>query len=354
MLFSTRALATIKGWNRQVNKTSENLLEINNLKMYYFGTHNRVTRAVDGVSMTVREQEVVGLVGESGCGKSATGLSIMRLTPSPPGRIIDGSIKFRGLDLAQAKENEINKIRGKDISMVFQDPMTCLNPSYTVYWQIAEAINAHEKLSKSETWDRVIKLLKAVGIAAPEQRAKEFPHRLSGGMRQRVMIASAIALKPKLLIADEPTTALDVTVQAQILDLLRSLQKEFQMSVVLISHNLGVVAEMAQRVIVMYAGQVIEEAPVSTLFAKPFHPYTEALLESIPGHQEPKSVLRVIPGKVPDMLRVPKGCRFHPRCKYVEAECLQVEPELSQYGENHWVRCLRTTSIARREEGQVV
>lgn len=320
--------------------------------MYYFGPKGRVVRAVDGVSLAVQEREVVGLVGESGCGKSATGLSIMRLIPSPPGRIVGGEIKFGDLDLAGAPEETVRKIRGKEIAMIFQDPMTSLNPTYTVRWQITEAIRAHEKISPAEADRRVIDLLRAVGIAAPEERAREFPHRLSGGMRQRVMIATALACRPKLLIADEPTTALDVTVQAQILDLLRSLQEQFQMSILLISHDLGLIAEMAHRVIVMYAGQVIEEAPAATLFAQPRHPYTEALLESIPGRHQPKSRLRVIPGKVPDMVRLPTGCRFHPRCKYVRDECKTTAPELEFVTQNHRVRCLLATKHRQTTEGE--
>lgn len=328
--------------NRAVTVMMENLLEVNNLQTYYFGHKGRVIRAVDGVSLTIREREVVGLVGESGCGKSATGLSIMRLTP-PPGRIVGGQIKYGGYDLAGAQEEMIRKIMGKEISMIFQDPMTSLNPTYTIGWQITEAIRAHEKISQPEAIRRVIDLLREVGIAAPEERIREYPHRLSGGMRQRVMIAMALVCHPKLLIADEPTTALDVTVQAQVLDLLRSLQEQFQMSVLLITHDLGLVAEMTHRIIVMYAGQVIEEALVADLFGQPLHPYTEALLESIPGRHAPKSKLRVIPGKVPDMAGVFRGCRFHPRCKYVRDKCKEIAPKLVVLDQNHWVRCHRIT-----------
>jgi peptide/nickel transport system ATP-binding protein len=289
--------------------------------------------------MVIREDEVVGLVGESGCGKSATGLSILRLTP-PPGRIVNGAIHFGGVDIASAPEEEIRKIRGKEIAMVFQDPMTSLNPSYSVRWQITEAINAHLRVKQTEADERVLHLLKAVGIGAPEERAREYPHRLSGGMRQRVMIAMALSCRPKLLIADEPTTALDVTVQAQILDLLKALQKEYHLSVLLITHNLGVVSEMAQRVIVMYAGQIVEEAPAVALFTRPRHPYTKALLESIPGRHPPKTQLQVIPGRVPDMVNLPSGCRFQPRCPSAGNECGNTALELIPVGEGHRVRCM--------------
>jgi len=308
-------------------------------------------RAVDGIDMVIREDEVVGLVGESGCGKSATGLSILRLTPFP-GRIVNGVILFGGVDIASAPEEEIRKIRGKEIAMVFQDPMTSLNPSYSVRWQITEAIRAHSKVKRGEADERVLHLLKAVGIGAPEERAREYPHRLSGGMRQRVMIAMALSCRPKLLIADEPTTALDVTVQAQILDVLKALRKEVHMSVLLITHNLGIVSEMAQRVIVMYAGQIVEEAPVGALFASPRHPYTKALLESIPGRHQPKTTLQVIPGRVPDMVNLPSGCRFHPRCPSAGDECRRTAPELTLVGEGHRVRCMMTVKTCGDEGGR--
>jgi peptide/nickel transport system ATP-binding protein len=324
--------------SRRQNRLAEALLEIKDLQTHYFGPKGRVVRAVDGIDLVVHENEVVGLVGESGCGKSATGLSIMRLTP-PPGRIVRGVINFGGIDIASALEEEVRGIRGKEIAMVFQDPMTSLNPSYSARWQIAEAINAHNRLRPYEVDEMIINLLKAVGIAAPKERAGDYPHRLSGGMRQRVMIAMALSCRPRLLIADEPTTALDVTVQAQILDLLRTLQSEHHMSVILISHDLGVVSEMARRVIVMYAGQIVEEAPVGELFSHPRHPYTKALLESIPARHQPKEKLRVIPGRVPDMVNVPSGCRFHPRCPRVTDECRRREPVLAQLTEGHWARC---------------
>lgn len=331
---------------------SKKLLEVKDLQTYYFGPKGRVVRAVDGVSMSVGEREVVGLVGESGCGKSATGLSIMRLVPSPPGRIVGGEISYGGIDLASAPEDVVRRIRGKEIAMIFQDPMTSLNPTYTVRWQIAEAIQAHVNISRAEAYHRVVDLLKSVGIPAPEERTREFPHRLSGGMRQRVMIAMALASRLKLLIADEPTTALDVTVQAQILDLLRSLQDQQHMSILIISHDLGLIAEMAHRVVVMYAGQVIEEAPVKDLFLRPGHPYTEALLESIPGRQQPKSRLQVIPGSVPDMVNVPPGCRFAPRCRQVRDECVNNAPELVPVSENHRVRCLLAAKHSVMAEGE--
>ena len=323
----------------------DTLITVSNLQTYYFGHKGLGIRAVDGVSLTIREREVVGLVGESGCGKSATGLSIMRLTP-PPGRLVGGQIMYRGIDLASAPEETVRKILGKEISMIFQDPMTSLNPTYTIGWQIIEAILAHEKITQTEAVRRAIGLLREVGIAAPEERIREFPHRLSGGMRQRVMIAMALACQPKLVIADEPTTALDVTVQAQVLNLLRSLQEQFQMSVLLITHDLGLIAEMTQRVVVMYAGQVIEEAPVADIFAKPLHPYAEALLASIPGRQAPKSRLRVIPGRVPDLTGAFPGCRFHPRCRYTRDQCRENAPELVAIDQNRRVRCHRTNDTA--------
>ncbi len=319
-------------------RLSNPLLEIKNLQTHYFGPKKRIVRAVDGVDMAIAPDEVVGLVGESGCGKSATGLSILRLTP-PPGRIVNGVINFGGIDIARASEEEVRQIRGKEIAMVFQDPMTSLNPSYSVRWQIAEAINAHQKVNRPQVDERVLTLLKSVGIGAPEERIREYPHRLSGGMRQRVMIAMALSCHPRLLIADEPTTALDVTVQAQILDLLRDLQKEYHTSILLISHDLGIVSELAQRVAVMYAGQIVEEAPTGALFARPAHPYTRLLLESIPARHEPKARLQVIPGRVPDMVVLPTGCRFHPRCPSTRKECQRMAPELTVVGEDHRVRC---------------
>ena len=327
---------------------TEPLLEIKNLQAYYFGPKGRIVRAVDGVDLTVRENEVVGLVGESGCGKSATGLCIMRLTP-PPGRIVGGTIRFGGMDIANAPEEEVRKIRGSEVAMIFQDPMTSLNPSYSARWQIAEAINAHQRLNRKDVDERIIDLLKAVGIASPEERAKDYPHRFSGGMRQRVMIAMALACQPKLLIADEPTTALDVTVQAQILDLLRKQQREYRLSIILISHDLGVVSEMAGRVVVMYAGQIVEEAPVGELFARPRHPYTKALLESIPSRHQPKKTLRVIPGEVPDLVNVSSGCRFQPRCSLAIDECRGRGPELIRVGEAHWARCILAAGSPDRD-----
>ena len=314
------------------------LLDIRNLRTY-FDTSKGTVAAVDGVSLQVEEGEMVGLVGESGCGKSVTSFSIMQLLPKPAGRIAGGQILFEGQDLLLKSEAQLRAIRGSRISMVYQDPMTSLNPLATVGAQIAESIHLHEGLSKSESWNHSVEMLRLVGIALPEQRASEYPHQLSGGMRQRVMIAMALACKPRLLIADEPTTALDVTIQAQILELLQRLRRELGMAIVLVTHDLGVVAENCERVVVMYAGQVVEEADVVSLFRSPLHPYTEGLLESIPRLDEEQELLRVITGEVPDPLQRPCGCRFAPRCPYVMAMCLQSAPPLEQYAPGRKAAC---------------
>jgi oligopeptide/dipeptide ABC transporter ATP-binding protein len=317
---------------------SEKLVEIRNLQTHYF-TEDGVVKAVDGVNLYIKRGETLGVVGESGCGKSVTSLSIMRLIPNPPGKIVGGEILFEGEDLTKKSEAEMRKIRGNDISMIFQEPMTSLNPVYTIGDQIAEAIQLHQGLSYKEAIDKAIEMLRLVGIPLPERRVKEYPHQLSGGMRQRVMIAMALSCNPKLLIADEPTTALDVTIQAQILELMKKLKKELGMAIMLITHDLGVVAEMCERVVVMYAGKVVEEADVVSIFTNPLHPYTEGLLKSIPRMDEDVEKLHVIEGVVPNPLHLPAGCRFEPRCPYSMDKCKTEQPTLEQLAPGRWVAC---------------
>ena len=320
--------------------TTENLLEIRNLKTY-FDVRGGILKAVDDVSLTIKAGETLGLVGESGCGKSVTGASIMRLVPIPPGRIAGGEIFFEGMDILKLPESEMRKVRGNKISMIFQEPMTSLNPVFTVGDQVAEVIRLHEKLSKRETRERVIETFRLVRIPAPDSRIKEYPHQMSGGMRQRVMIAMALACHPKLMIADEPSTALDVTIQAQILDLMNQLKEETGASILFITHDLGVIAEMAQRVAVMYAGKIMEGADVETLFSEPKHPYTMGLMSSIPilGIGKNQRRLSTIPGVVPSLFKLPKGCLFHDRCSLTLKECDQLEPPMIDLGNNHFVRC---------------
>ncbi len=320
---------------------SKPLLEVKNLKTYFY-TEDGVVRAVDGVSFEVYPGEVLGLVGESGCGKSVTSLSIMRLI-SKPGRIDQGEILLDGENLLTMPEDEMMKVRGNRISMIFQQPQTALNPVFKVGDQLAEVLNVHQDLGKDAGWNRAVALLKMVGVPDPERRAEAYPHELSGGMAQRVMIAMALACVPELLIADEPTTALDVTIQAQILDLMRDLRREMGTSVILITHDLGVVAEMAERVAVMYAGEVVEQAEVGPLFEKPLHPYTQGLIGSIPILGQLKDRLDVIPGSVPNLVNLPPGCRFAPRCtareKFGMAVCTQKKPELTEVAPGHMARC---------------
>jgi len=317
---------------------SDPLLAVDDL-VTTFSTEEGLVTPVDGVSFTVERGETVGVVGESGCGKSVTSLSILRLVPSPPGRIAQGRILFEGQDLLTLSEREMRALRGRDIAMIFQEPMTSLNPVFTCGDQILEALRRHQKVSATEARDQALELLHLVGIPLPEQRLGAYPHQLSGGMRQRIMIAMALCCHPRLLIADEPTTALDVTIQAQILDLLRHLKKQLSMAVLLITHDLGVVAETAERVVVMYAGKVVEEAPVRTLFHTPRHPYTEGLLRSIPRLDERRESLPVIEGMVPNLLDLPSGCRFHPRCPRAERRCREEAPALRSLGEGHRVAC---------------
>lgn len=322
-------------------KTNQTLLEVRGLKTHFF-TESGVVRAVDGVDLVVRRGEVLGLVGESGCGKSVTSLSIMKLI-GQPGEIVEGEIIFDNEDLVHKPESEMTHIRGNRISMIFQQPTSCLNPVFRVGEQLAEVLYIHQDLGKGEGERRAVELLSMVGIPEPESRARAFPHEMSGGMAQRVMIAMALACVPELLIADEPTTALDVTIQAQILDLMRNLGSKMATSIILITHDLGVVAEMCDRVDVMYAGRIVEEADVFSLFKEARHPYTQALIDSTPvlGHADKE--LYAIPGSVPNLVDLPPGCKFSPRCvARVEHDleiCTQQEPDLLEVAPNHFVRC---------------
>jgi peptide/nickel transport system ATP-binding protein len=323
------------------------LLQIDNLRTYFY-TEAGVARAVDGVSLHIDAGETLGIVGESGCGKSVTALSILRLI-SPPGRIEAGSrMLFEGKDLMQLKEEEMRRIRGNRIAMIFQEPMTALNPVFTVGDQIAEVSRVHERASKKAAWTRAVEMLELVGIPAPADRAKEYPHQLSGGMRQRVVIAMSLVMKPALVIADEPTTALDVTIQAQILDLMKDLQNRFGTSILLITHDMGVVAETCSRVIVMYGGEVVEEAPVDRIFAAPHHPYTEGLLGAMPRVGQESERLQTIPGTVPPPTRWPVGCRFHDRCKYSWDRPEREHPALYDVGAGHRSRCFLAQEPQRR------
>jgi oligopeptide/dipeptide ABC transporter ATP-binding protein len=316
------------------------LLEIKGLKTHFF-TNKGVVKAVDGLDLFVREGQTLGLVGESGCGKSMTALSIMRLVPEPMGRIVAGTIRFEGRDLAELTETEMQKIRGNRIAMIFQEPMTSLNPVLKIGEQIAETVQIHHGLSQKEAWKHSVAMLREVGIPDPELRADEYPHQMSGGMRQRVMIAMALSCRPKLMIADEPTTALDVTIQAQILDLISRLKEKVGSAVLLITHNLGVVAEVAQFVGVMYAGHIVEYADVVSLFRNPQHPYTIGLFNSIPKRTEPgkRKMLRAIPGSVPDLLGLPPGCKFQDRCTRSLPRCKTEPPALMESEPGHQLRC---------------
>ena len=315
------------------------LLEVKNLTTSFF-TADGELRAVDGVSFEIEEGKTMGLVGESGCGKSVTALSIMRLIPSPPGKIVGGEILLRGQNLLKLDREKMRKVRGNEISMVFQEPMTSLNPVFTIGNQIAEAIRLHQGLGRRETREKVIEMLRLVKIADPEARISDYPHQLSGGMRQRVMIAMALSCNPSLLIADEPTTALDVTIQAQILELMKELQERLGMALLLITHDLGVVAEQAHEVAIMYAGKVVERALPKDIFSRPLHPYTVGLLASVPGIRgEKKKRLDAIPGVVPSPLELPGGCRFRDRCPKAGGICAGAEPELVEKQKGHWVAC---------------
>jgi peptide/nickel transport system ATP-binding protein len=326
------------------------LLEIEDLRTYFF-TRDGIVRAVDGVSLGVGRGETLGVVGESGCGKSVTSLSILRLIAEPPGRIVSGSIRFEGVDLLKLSEPEMRHIRGNEISMIFQEPMTSLNPVLTVSRQISETLMLHQGLDARRAAERAVAMLRLVKISEPERRAHQYPHEMSGGMRQRVMIAMALACNPKLLIADEPTTALDVTIQAQILDLMRELKREMDAAIILITHDLGVVAEMAQRVVVMYAGRKVEEAPVKELFRHPRHPYTVGLLNSVPhlGASRGRAMaprLAEIPGMVPSLREEIVGCAFAPRCPFVTARCRREAPALETKAPGHIAACFESDRIA--------
>ena len=315
----------------------EPMLDIKGLKTYFF-TEAGVVKAVDGIDFQVGNDESVGLVGESGSGKTVTGLSVFRIVPQP-GRIVSGSISFEGEDLLKKSEVEMRKIRGRKISMTFQDPTTSLDPLYTVGDQLAEVIREHQKeLSKKEAWEKATKLLELVRISEPSMRVNEYPHELSGGMKQRIAIARALASEPSLLFADEPTTNLDVTVQAQVLELIKELRERQKMSLVMITHDMGIVAEMTQRVQVLYAGMVAEVGETHSLFKKPQHPYTEALLQAVPRIDKRKE-LRVIPGNIPNLINPPTGCRFHPRCPYVKEICKQKIPLLELTDRDHFAAC---------------
>jgi peptide/nickel transport system ATP-binding protein len=327
------------------------LLEVDGLRTY-FDTLAGTVRSVDGVSYTVHAGQTLGVVGESGCGKSVTALSIMRLIPRPPGRFAGGQVRYRGVDLLKLEEGEMREIRGNRISMIFQEPMTSLNPVLTVGRQIAETVQLHQKVNRAQAMQRAVEMLRVVQIPEPERRAGEYPHQLSGGMRQRVMIALALACNPELLIADEPTTALDVTIQAQILDLLKKLQKELGMGVVMITHDLGVVAESCDRVVVMYAGRKVEEADVVDLFDRPLHPYTRALMASMPAMNTRSRRLSEIPGMVPSPHELGRGCAFAARCAYANDRCRAQTPALVDQGAGHVVACFAVEEgrIAAREE----
>jgi oligopeptide/dipeptide ABC transporter ATP-binding protein len=320
------------------SSATDALLEVKNLKVSFDTPEGRAP-AVDDVSYAIRPGETLGLVGESGCGKTVTALALMRLVQTPPGRIDGGQILFKGADLLQLHERDMRKIRGNEISMVFQEPMTSLNPVFTCGYQVEEAVVLHQRLSKREANERTLEMLAMVKIPDPARVAKSYPHQLSGGMRQRVMIAMALSCNPSLLIADEPTTALDVTIQAQIIDLLLSLQEQLGMAILMITHDLGVIAETCRRVIVMYAGKVMEGATTQDLFNDPRHPYTMGLRESIPSLATRGERLKVIPGKVPDLLDLPRGCRFSDRCKYAEYRCDNENIALREVSPNHSIRC---------------
>ncbi|SHJ99932.1 peptide/nickel transport system ATP-binding protein [Caminicella sporogenes DSM 14501] len=316
---------------------AKELLNINNLTIHYI-TDDGTVKAVNGIDIKLNEGETLGLVGETGAGKTTTALGIMRLVPNPPGKIINGSIEFEGRNLLDISEEEMRMIRGNKISMIFQDPMTSLNPVMTVGEQIAEVIEIHQNVSKQEAMKKAEEMLELVGI--PATRVNDYPHQFSGGMKQRVIIAIALACNPKLLIADEPTTALDVTIQAQVLDLMNNLKEEFKTAMILITHDLGVVAEVCDKVAIMYAGEIVETASLEQLFENPRHPYTVGLFGSIPNLEEEVDRLKPIKGLMPDPTNLPKGCKFHPRCPYAKDICSKQEPKITEIENGHKVKCL--------------
>jgi peptide/nickel transport system ATP-binding protein len=334
------------------NPPADDVLTVNGLKTYFF-TRQGTVKAVDGVSFKIKKGETLAIVGESGCGKSITALSLLRLIPYPPGRIIEGSIMLEDRDLMTLSEEEMRDVRGNDISMIFQEPMTSLNPVMTIGRQISEALILHQNMTKAQALERSIEMLDLVRIPEPKQRVKEYPHQLSGGMRQRAMIAMALACNPKVLIADEPTTALDVTIQAQILSLIVDLKDRLDTAVVLITHDLGVVAETAQRVIVMYAGRKVEEASVEDLFARAQHPYTHGLMASIPhldlirgaDGDSTNERLQEIPGMVPALSDLPTGCAFAPRCKFADDKCRSEYPPFEEKRPGHWAACWQSQAL---------
>ncbi|HUS82804.1 MAG TPA: ABC transporter ATP-binding protein [Dehalococcoidia bacterium] len=323
------------------------LLEVKNLKTHFF-TDDGVVRAVDGISYDLEEGETIGLVGESGCGKSVSALSLLRLIPTPPGRIVDGEVWFEGENLLKVDEDEIRHIRGNRIAMIFQEPMTSLNPVLTVGRQLTEALELHMRMDRRSATKRAIELLEMVGIPSAGSRINDYPHQFSGGMRQRVMIAMGLSCNPKLLLADEPTTALDVTIQAQILEIMARLSQEFGTAVIIITHNLGVIARYAQRVNVMYAGKIVESSTSREVYGNPKHPYTLGLLKSVPRlDQVRKSKLNPIEGFPPDLVHMPEGCSFFPRCEYRVEKCNQEEPPLMLVGEKHYAACWRSEQIEK-------
>ena len=350
MIEATNAVTTAVTATVTAAVTTEPLLDVEDLKTH-FHTRDGVVRAVDGVSFAVYPGETLAIVGESGCGKSVTALSILRLIATPPGKIVGGHVRFEGRDLLALSEREMRRMRGNELSMIFQEPMTSLNPVLTIGRQIAETLVLHRGMSKSQSLQRAVEMLALVNIADGPRRMGQYPHQLSGGMRQRVMIAMALACNPRLLIADEPTTALDVTIQAQILDLMRGLKQKTGAAIILITHDLGVVAGMAQRVIVMYAGRKVEEARVDDLFAIPRHPYTKGLLESIPrirpaGADMGSARLAEIPGTVPSLIGEIQGCVFAPRCGYATDRCRREFPPLEQKAVGHWAACWESDRVA--------
>ena len=331
----------------------EKLLTVNKLRTEFFQNKKTSVTAINEISFDIGKGEILGLVGESGCGKSVTSLSIMRLLNFTSGKVTKGEVIYDGKDLQKLSEKEMREIRGGKMSMIFQEPMSSLNPAMRIDKQMIEGIRLHTNLSKQEARERAAKILQQVGIPDPERVLKNYPHQLSGGMSQRVMIAMAMSCNPQLLIADEPTTALDVTIQAQILELMKKIQQEEGMSILLITHDLGVVAEMCTRVIVMYAGEIVEEAPVEVLFNNPTHPYTEGLIASVPKLGSGVKVLPSIPGSVPDLSMLPKGCRFAPRCKYATERCHNEEPDLFEVSEHQKCRCwLRDPHAGVPQEGK--